>query len=244
MLKKITSVILVTVLLLAVVQSLIAQPPEDRGFGGRSNRDRKLVVLEQLPIPANEGEKKILSVLDDMDKNQSRGRMNVPEEDGRMLRLLAEATCAKHVVEIGTGNGYSGIWLCLALWNTGGKLITYEIDAHRASLARENFERASVDRLVTLVEGDAHEEVTKLKEQFDIVFIDADKEGYIDYLNKLLPLVRPGGLILAHNVNMRGGRQSGAQDYVQAVTTNPELETVFYEQGGGISVTLKKRQSK
>jgi predicted O-methyltransferase YrrM len=175
-----------------------------------------------------------------MDQNQRRGMMNVPVEDARLLRLLTEAAGAKHVVEIGTSNGYSGIWFCLALRTTGGKLTTYEIDAHRASLARKNFKRAGVDKLVTLVEGDAHKEITKLKEQFDVVFIDADKEGYPDYLNKLLPLVRPGGLILAHNISMRG-RQSGIRDYIKAVTTNPDLETIFYERGSGISVTLKKR---
>ena len=67
-----------------------------------------------------------------------------------------------------------------------------------------------------------------------MVFIDAEKEGYVDYLNKMLPLVRPGGLILAHNTNM-------VPDYVKAVTTNPDLETVFYMEGNQLGVTLKKR---
>jgi len=234
MLKKIMLVILVTVLLLAVIHSLTAQPPQGRGFGGRRGRGES-AAPEQPPIPANEEEKKILSVLDDMDKNQRRGMMNVPVVDGRLLRLLTEAVGAKHVVEIGTSNGYSGIWFCLALRTTGGKLTTHEIDEYRASLARENFKRAGVDKIVTLVEGNAHETVTKLKEPIDILFLDADKEGYIDYLKKLLPLVHPGGLILAHNV------PGSAPDYVKAITTNPDLETVFYQQGGGVGVTLKKR---
>ena len=225
------------------------RPPEGMGRpaqGMRRGQDRPMTgrtdssSIESSPLPKSEAEKKILSVLDDMDKNQRRGMMNVPIEDGRLLRLLTETTGAKHVVEIGTSNGYSGIWFCLALRKTGGKLTTYEIDARRASLARENFKRAGVDKLVTLVEGDAHKEVTKLKRPIDILFLDADKEGYTDYLKKLLPLVRPGGLIIAHNISMRGGR-SGIADYVKAVTTNPDLETIFYEQGGGISVTLKKR---
>jgi len=240
MLKKIVFVILVTVLLLAVIQapdlSGGQQGPRGRGSGGRRGRGVS-VAPEQPPIPANKEEKKILGILEDMRLNQSRRMMNVPPADGRLLRLLTEATGAKHVVEIGTSNGYSAIWLCLALRTTGGKLTTHEIDAHRASLARENFKRAGVDKIVTLVEGDAHETVTRLKEPIDVVFIDAEKPGYVDYLNKLLPLVRPGGLILAHNISMRGG----VEDYVKAVTTNPDLETVFYQQGGGISVTLKKR---
>lgn len=208
-------------------------PPEGMSRLGVSS-------TENSPMPKTEQEKKILSVLDDMDKNQRGGMMNVPIEDGRLLRLLTEAVNAKHVIEIGTSNGYSGIWLCLALRDTGGKLTTYEIDAYRASLARENFKRASVDKIVTLVEGDAHKEVTKLKEPIDILFIDADKEGYIDYLNKLLPLVRPGGLILAHNVNMRGQMQN----YIKAVTDDPNLETAFQGRGQDLSVTLKKRSSK
>jgi predicted O-methyltransferase YrrM len=163
--------------------------------------------------------------------------LNVPTEDGRMLRLLAEAAGAKSIVEVGTSTGYSGLWLCLALEATGGRLTTFEIDAGRAAIARKHFQQAGVDRMVTIVQGDAHENVAKLKGPIDVVFIDADKEGYEDYLGKLLPLVRPGGLILAHNMNPS---QSGS-GYGKAVTTNPDLETVFYLEGGGLAVTLKKR---
>jgi predicted O-methyltransferase YrrM len=126
------------------------------------------------------------------------------------------------------------LWICLALQNTGGRLSTYEIDRQRAATAREHFRQAGVEKLITVIEGDAHELVTQLKGPIDLVFIDADKEGYVDYLNKLLPLVRPGGLILAHNIGM-------AADYARAVTTSADLETVFYMEGAGMSVTLKKR---
>jgi predicted O-methyltransferase YrrM len=239
MLKKIMLVILAAVLVLAVVESLTAQQGQrGRDFGGRRGRGFS-AAPQQPPVPVNEEEKKILSILDDMDRNQRRGMMNVPIEDGRLLRLLTEAIGAKHVVEIGTSNGYSGIWFCLALRTTGGKLTTHDIDEGRAALARENFKRAGVDKIVTLVFGDAHETVKNLKEPIDVLFLDADKPGYIDYLNKLLPLVRPGGLILAHNVNM-----GQMQDFIKAITTNPNLETVFQGQGQGLSVTLKKRQSK
>jgi predicted O-methyltransferase YrrM len=187
-------------------------------------------------------ESRILNVLEEMLHDQYSAMLSVPPEDGRVLRLLAEATGAKQVVEIGTSNGSASIWFCLALQTTGGKLTTFEIDTRRASLARENFKRAGVDKLVTLIEGDAHEKVKMLEEPIDIVFIDADKDGYLDYLNKLLPLVRPGGLILAHNTTDVGSQM---QDYLEAITTNPELETIFlHEQTTGIGVTLKKRQTK
>ena len=185
------------------------------------------------PLAQTEGEGKILATLDHMVKFHQT-YLSVPPEDGKALRLLAEAVDAKNVVEIGTSTGYSGLWFCLALRKTGGHLTTFEIDHERATLARGHFQEAGVENLVTIVEGDAHEQVAKLKQPIDVVFIDADKSGYVDYLHKLLPLVRPGGLILAHNVEM-------VPDYVQAVTTNPELETIIYTQGAGLAVTLRKR---
>jgi caffeoyl-CoA O-methyltransferase len=191
------------------------------------------------PLAKSPAEDKILKVLSDMERSQSAGMMNVPAEDGRLLRLLAESLDAMTVVELGTSNGYSGIWWCLALKTTGGMLTTFEIDPARAALARENFKSAGVRDLVTLVEGDAHEKVKAFKGDIDILFLDADKEGYIDYLNKLLPRVRPGGLIVAHNINP--GQADPA--YVEAITKNPDLETIFLNHAGsgGVSVTLKKR---
>lgn len=190
------------------------------------------------PQPKDDAEKKVLDVLDDMAKNQRGGMMNVPVEDGRLLRLLTESIGAKHVVEIGTSNGYSGLWLCLALRTTGGRLTTYEIDAERVKLARDNFKRAGVDQIATVVEGDAHQEVAKLKETIDLVFLDADKEGYADYLKKLLPLVKPGGLVLGHNMNPAQADPA----FLKAITTDPQLETLFLNmRSTGISVSLKKR---
>lgn len=184
-------------------------------------------------LPKDDAEKRVLAVIEDAERS---GRLfsNVPPSDGRLLRLLTEAVAARHVVEIGTSTGYSGLWFCLALQKTGGKLTTFEIDSRRAAMAREHFKQAGVDKLVTLIEGDAHQTIARIKEPIDVLFIDADKEGYLDYFEKLLPLVRPGGLILAHNVDM-------ATDYVQRVTNSPELETVFYSMGGGLGITLKKR---
>ena len=115
-------------------------------------------------LAADEAEKKILAVLKDLHESLRRGMMNVPPDDGRMLRILTEATNPKHVVEIGTSNGYSGIWFCLALRKTGGKLTTYDIDEGRYKLAVENFKRAGVSEIVTQVFGDAHKKVGDLGE--------------------------------------------------------------------------------
>ena len=212
-----------------------APPPPPSGVGADG---RPRVTFETKTLPNSPAEERILRVIEDVFVTQRRGSMSVPTDDGRILRVLAESIGAKHIVELGTSVGYSGLWFSIALKATGGKLTTYEIDKERAAKARANFDRAGVGDLVTIVEGDAHVEVTKMKEPIDLIFLDADKEGYIDYLNKLLPLLRPGGLIIAHNMVERMAHPP----YVQAITTNPALETVFINlQGSGIGVTLKKR---
>ncbi|MBV8381212.1 MAG: class I SAM-dependent methyltransferase, partial [Planctomycetaceae bacterium] len=126
----------------------------------------------------------------------------------------------------------------LALRKTGGHLYTHDIDPGRIKVARENFKKAGVDDLITIIEGDAHETVKQHTEPIDVLFIDADKPGYADYLAKLLLLVRPGGLILAHNMR----RPPVHPSYLEAITTNPDLDTSFVlMEGAGIGVTLKKR---
>jgi len=188
------------------------------------------------PPPAGEFERRVLAVLEELDGERG-GNMNVPREDGRLLRVLAQAIGAKRAVEIGTSNGYSAIWIALALKSTGGHLVTHEIDPGRAARARANFERAGVADLITVVLGDAHEKVRELEGPIDLLFIDADKPGYLDYLEQCLPKVRPGGLILAHNMN----RPAPDARFVEAITTRAELETLFlHMDAAGMALTLKK----
>jgi predicted O-methyltransferase YrrM len=239
----------ITVALSLMALALMAQRPDgSRGKAGDSRRGPALYGQPDLsagtakfdvsPQPKDDAEKKILAALAEMARQRTPGGANVPPGDGRILRLLAESLDAKQVVEVGTSTGVSGTWLCLALRRTHGRLITFEIDAGRAAEARRNFQRAGVADLVTLVEGDAHEKVKEVTGPVDLVFLDADKTGYLDYLAKLLPLVRPGGLIVAHNMN----EQQADPRYVKAITTNPDLETVFLNrEASGIGVTLKKR---
>ena len=189
------------------------------------------------PKATDTSEKRILKVLEEMDSERS-GMMNVSKADGKLLRMLVAMVNAKHVVEIGTSNGYSSIWMALAVRRTGGRITTFEIDEGRAKLARRNWKRAGVTPLMTLVMGDAHEKVKSLQGPIDVPFLDADKSGYVDYLAKLLPKIRPGGLILAHNMVY----PKPDPRFIKAITTNPALETHFLlMNGAGMGVTLKKR---
>ncbi len=192
--------------------------------------------IENVPLPKDEEEKKILDSL--QQSRQGPRYANVSEADGRLLRLLTETTGAKLVVEIGTSTGESGLWFALALRKTGGKLITHEIDPGRAAVAAENFKKAGVEGLITIVQGDAHEKVKDVEGPIDILFLDADKSGYLDYLDKLVPKIRPGGLIIAHNMV----RPNADPRYLDAITKNPNFETSFLlMEGAGVGVTMKKR---
>lgn len=186
--------------------------------------------------PKDDAEEQILEALEEIRSGPRYA--NVSVRDGRLLRMLTETVDAQRVIEIGTSTGESAVWFALALRTTGGHLYTHELNARRARIARENFKKAGVADLVTLVEGDAHETVLRYTEPIDIVFLDADKPGYTDYLEKLLPLVRPGGLVIAHNMVY----PRPDPGYIEAITQNPELETLFLlMDGAGISVTMKKR---
>jgi predicted O-methyltransferase YrrM len=150
----------VRILLVVTAMAAISSTP---GWGlskaGSRQRAGDLATLGNPSLAKNESEKRILSVLDDI----SEGPV-VEELHGRLLRILAESTKAKNVVEIGTGKGVSALWLCLGLRATGGKLVTHEIDYKKVLLAKATFKRAGVESLVTVVAGDAHRTIAQLKE--------------------------------------------------------------------------------
>ncbi len=133
--------------------------------------------------------------------------INVSPNQGRLMQLLVATAGARRILEIGTLGGYSAIHLARALPEDGA-LISLEIDGHHADVARNNVERAGLSGIVEVRVGDAHKLLADLVEAgegpFDVIFIDADKESYPDYLDASLRLVRPGSLILGDNT-IRGG---------------------------------------
>ena len=186
-------------------------------------------VTEGGPPPVKRDSAQLKHLLDDMD---SKGYQfsSVPRKDGKFLHLLVKATRAKNVLELGTSHGFSAIWMGLALEETGGRLTTIEIDRERYDLARRYVGEAGLLQRVNCVKGDAHVEVAKLKGPFDFVFMDADKEGQMDYFKKLFPKkLVPGGILSVHNAI----RQSHSmKDYLEMVRKHPDFDTVI------LSVTM------
>ena len=122
---------------------------------------------------------------------------NIAPENGQFLSILIQSTNAKRVLEVGTSNGYSTIWLAAALKLTGGQLITIEFDPKRADEALSHLSEVGLDSIVNVRVGNALDEIPKCQETFDLVFLDAQKEEYKKYLELVLPNIRKGGLIVA-----------------------------------------------
>lgn len=159
--------------------------------------------------------------------------INVSASEGKLLHVLALAIGARRILEIGTLGGYSAIWLARAL-PPEGKLISLEIDPHHAEVARRNVTRAGLAQQVEVRVGAALESLAEIKAAgeaaFDLVFIDADKNGYVNYLEKSLPLLRQGGLILADNTLPQAvldpAADSGTKRYNAVVANHPELVSI------------------
>jgi predicted O-methyltransferase YrrM len=164
-------------------------------------------------------------------------RLAVSEEDGRFLRVMIAASGAKRVLEIGGAYGYSAIWIGLALRQTGGRLTSIEYDPARARLAAGHVRAAGLADIVTVVAGDAFEEIPKLQGTFDFVFLDAWKRDYKRFLDLMLPRLSPRGLFLAHNVV---NKQTEMRDFLDAISSDPHLfTTIVTPSGEGMSVSVK-----
>jgi len=181
-------------------------------------------VIAQESKALREREKALEPFLQQLEK--MRGKYsNVPRSDGQLLNMLVKISCAKNVLEVGTSNGYSAIWLCLALEETDGHLTTIEINPERVKLAEENLKQAKLIHRVTILEGDAHKIVPTLEGPFDFVFLDADKGREQDYFSYLYPKkLKRGAVIAVHNaIRMR----QVMRQYLEMITSHDEFDTVM-----------------
>jgi predicted O-methyltransferase YrrM len=193
-------------------------------------------------------------VLDDIARgNATRGLPLVDAEVGALLRVLATAIGASRILEIGTAIGYSGIWLARALPDDG-MLVTMELDEARATEAREHFARAGLSNRVSVVVGDAQLKIAKVAGPFDLIFQDGDKKLYSPLLDRLVALLRPGGLLVTDNVLWDGEVVPGFQasprqhpddtraiiEYNQRLAAHPQLVTSIVPLRDGVSISVKR----
>ena len=177
-------------------------------------------------------------------------RMNcISKNIGMFYNIMLKSINAKKILEIGMSVGYSGLWFADAVMSntqSDGQIITIDRERFKIDNAKKNFEEAGVSSLIKIRDGDARKVLHDIKEEFgknyfDFIFIDADKESYIEYFDLCLPLVRNGGIIGADNILLPERFNEMMVDYLSHVRSNPNVQSVTIPIDNGEEITIKLR---
>ncbi len=197
----------------------------------------------------------VLKRIEYQEKFEQENRHEIPNSEkvlaigrntGIFYNILLKNMDAKKILEIGMSVGYSTIWFAEAISKkTDGKIITIDQDKQKIERAKRNFEAANLSDLIDIRHGDALKVLLDINnesnssESFDFVFIDADKERYIQYFDVILPMVKPGGLIGADNILFPERFQKFSNLYVKHVRNNPKVRSVTIPIDNGEELSLK-----
>lgn len=190
-----------------------------------------------------------------IEKIKSAARANhVPilqDDSLQFIETLLEIKKPESILEVGTAVGYSALQFSKHL-KEDGKIITMELDEATSNIAKQNIKDLGMESVIQVVNADAYEYMKTLEGPFDVVFIDAAKGQYMKYLEEALRLTRPGSLIIADNVLLRGMVMSDynehkhrtavtrLREYISTVTTNPNLVSCVMDVGDGVAVSVVK----
>ena len=182
-----------------------------------------------------------------MDEIPSEKRLNcISKNIGTFYNIMLKSIHAKNILEIGMSVGYSGLWFADAIMSNtkDGQIITIDREQFKIDSATRNFEEAGVSSLIKIRKGEARKILHEIKEEFgenyfDFIFIDADKESYIEYFDLCLPLVRKGGIIGADNILFPERFNEMMIDYLSHVRSNPNVQSVTIPIDNGEEVTIK-----
>lgn len=180
----------------------------------------------------------------------------IKPEVGQFLDVLIKIKRPERILEIGTAIGYSAIWMARAAVSCSKKeveLVTIELDEERAEEAGRNFKHYGLENIINLKIGDAVEIIPFLRREFDFIFIDAAKGQYPYYLDAVMELIPPGGIIVADNVLYRGYVQKKGQvkhkrrsmvnnlkEYLELVTAHELLDTSVIPLADGLALSVMK----
>lgn len=183
-------------------------------------------------------DKKTQNILLELEKTQKQF-WNISRVTAEFLFTIIKSINAKNALELGTSNGYSGIWLAKALKETGGHLTTVEFYDKRLDIAKENFKNCSVDDIITPLQGSAlmHLEYLPEDEMFDFVFIDANKSEYIKYFELLDKHIKANGILACDNVL---SHEEKCKPFIDAVNAHPLYENTILPLPAGLSFARKK----
>lgn len=175
-------------------------------------------------------------VLKELEKT-SQDFWNISPQTANFLNMLIKITKAKNVLEIGTSNGYSAIWLAMALQETGGHLTTIEFWDNRLDMAKKNFEKCSVSSVITTKLGSAFNILqNEIDDEFDFVFIDANKSEYIKYFELIHPMLKKDGIIAADNITSHWEK---VLPFVNAIKNHKDYQVEILDLPAGLLLAHK-----
>ncbi len=174
---------------------------------------------------------------DGANAERARRMLNITRETGEFLSVLVRATLARRVLEIGTSNGYSTLWLADAAQAVGGSVTTVEYADYKVRLARKNFERSGLASRIALLHEDAGEVLARSAEAaFDLLFLDSERAQYAGWWPRLRRILRPGGLLVADNATSHAGEMA---PFVALVKADAEFTTCLVPVGNGEFVAVR-----
>jgi predicted O-methyltransferase YrrM len=174
---------------------------------------------------------------DNATAERPRRMLNITRDTGEFLSVLVQATSAQRVLEIGTSNGYSTLWLASAARATGGAVTTVEIADYKVGLARQNFSRSGLAASITLVQDDAGRMLKRAGDaSFDLVFLDAERPEYPGWWLHLKRVLRPGGLLVVDNATSHPEQMA---PFVALVKADADFTTSLVPVGNGEFLAVK-----
>src|SRR5215471_20720711 len=163
--------------------------------------------------------------------------LNITRDTGEFLAVLVQATAARRVLEIGTSNGYSTLWLASAARALGGSVTTVELSDYKIGLARQNFSRSGLASSITLVQDDAGRVLERAGDaSFDLIFLDAERPEYPGWWPHLKRVLRPGGLLVVDNATSHAAEMA---PFVALVAADPSFATSLVPVGNGEFLAVK-----
>ena len=160
-----------------------------------------------------------------------RRMLNITRDTGEFLAVLVKATAARRVLEIGTSNGYSTLWLATAVRDIGGTVTTVERSEFKIGMAKANFARSGRERIITLVHDDAGALLQRMPDSsVDLLFLDSERPEYPGWWPALKRVLRPGGLLVVDNATSHAEQMA---PFVALVTADPTFTTSLVPVGNG-----------
>jgi predicted O-methyltransferase YrrM len=180
------------------------------------------------------------------DEMRGEGVFQIDPSSGRLIELLARLRSAKSVLEVGSGVGYSALWFMKGM-PPNGVLDAIELNPKVAEALEVTIRKAGLEGRIRIHQGLALDVLPKIKGPYDMVFIDADKDGYPDYLEHALRLTQPGSLILAHNMFMglttvkgeKTSKQKGIAEYTKRIFSDHRLSSLIVPLGDGLALSYR-----